>query len=61
MSETGVQVTKENPLQYVSDQLNQLRSKGVGHILQRSLFGHLHSRFAHDQTNLPYRRLLMLA
>src|SRR6202008_1232616 len=29
MTETGAQVTKQNPLQYVSDQLNELRAKGV--------------------------------
>jgi len=30
MSETGMQVaTKQNPLQYVADQLNELRAKGV--------------------------------
>ena len=29
MTETGAQVTKQNPLQYVTDQLNELRSKGV--------------------------------
>src|SRR6266702_3853451 len=29
MSETGTQITKMNPLQYVSDQLNELRAKGV--------------------------------
>src|SRR5437899_11503453 len=29
MSETGTQITKMNPLQYVSDQLNDLRAKGV--------------------------------
>ena len=29
MSETGTQATKRNPLQYVSDQLNELRAKGV--------------------------------
>ena len=29
-------------------------------IIEEFFFG-LHSRFAHDQTNLPYRRLLMLA
>ncbi|HKV26254.1 MAG TPA: glycine C-acetyltransferase [Candidatus Acidoferrum sp.] len=29
MSETGTQTTKQNPMQYVSDQLNELRAKGV--------------------------------
>ncbi len=29
MSELGTQTTKQNPLQYVSDQLNELRAKGV--------------------------------
>ena len=29
MSETGTQTTKQNPLQYVTDQLNELRAKGV--------------------------------
>src|SRR5260370_1274700 len=29
MSETGTQITKMNPLQYVSDQLNDLRARGV--------------------------------
>src|SRR5271168_1792326 len=29
MSETGTQTTKQNPLQYVADQLGELRSKGV--------------------------------
>jgi len=29
MTETGAQVTRQNPLQYVSDQLNELRAKGV--------------------------------
>ena len=29
MSDTGTQTMKQNPLQYVSDQLNELRAKGV--------------------------------
>ena len=29
MSDTGTQITKQNPLQYVSDQLSELRAKGV--------------------------------
>jgi glycine C-acetyltransferase len=29
MSELGTQTTKQNPLQYISDQLNELRAKGV--------------------------------
>jgi len=29
MSETALQVAKTNPLQYVTDQLNELRAKGV--------------------------------
>src|ERR1700740_996610 len=29
MSEQGTQVMKQNPLQYVSDQLKELREKGV--------------------------------
>ena len=29
MSDTGTQATKQNPMQYVSDQLNELRAKGV--------------------------------
>ena len=29
MSETAMQVAKENPLQYITDQLNDLRAKGV--------------------------------
>ena len=29
MSETGAQLTKQNPLQYVADQLAELRAKGV--------------------------------
>lgn len=29
MNEMGTQMTKQNPLQYVSDQLNELRAKGV--------------------------------
>jgi glycine C-acetyltransferase len=29
MSETGTQTTMQNPLQYISDQLNELRAKGV--------------------------------
>jgi glycine C-acetyltransferase len=29
MSETGAQTTKKNPTQYISDQLNELRAKGV--------------------------------
>src|SRR3989454_3349266 len=29
MSETALQAVKQNPLQYVSDQLNELRAKGV--------------------------------
>src|SRR5947199_7864361 len=29
MSEQGTQMMKQNPLQYVSDQLNELRAKGV--------------------------------
>jgi len=29
MSETGTQTTKRNPAQYISDQLNELRTKGV--------------------------------
>ena len=29
MMETGAQATKQNPLQYVSDTLQDLRSKGV--------------------------------
>ena len=29
MSETGTQTTKKNPTQYISDQLSELRAKGV--------------------------------
>src|SRR5438552_18275933 len=29
MMESGAQVTRQNPLQYVSDQLTELRAKGV--------------------------------
>jgi glycine C-acetyltransferase len=29
MPESGTQATKQNPLQYVSDQLNELRAKGI--------------------------------
>src|SRR5579859_7053718 len=29
MPETGAQTTKKNPTQYISDQLNELRAKGV--------------------------------
>jgi glycine C-acetyltransferase len=29
MSDTATQITKQNPLQYVTDQLNELRAKGV--------------------------------
>ena len=29
MSDTATIATKQNPLQYVSDQLNELRAKGV--------------------------------
>src|SRR5262250_3005091 len=29
MSETATQITRDNPLQYVADQLNELRSKGT--------------------------------
>src|ERR1700741_3924547 len=30
MSDTGAQVTRQNPLQYVTDQLSEMRAKGVG-------------------------------